>query len=66
MPEHLTADAVGRCDIASYVWKFSDGTTAYGDSPVKTFSKPGTVTGQLKVVDTSGLSATRDFSVVVS
>jgi hypothetical protein len=63
---HLTANASARCDIATYVWKFADGTTAYGESPVKTFSKPGTVTGQLKVTDTSGLSATRDFSVIVS
>jgi PKD repeat protein len=65
-PKSLSADVSARCDVASYVWKFADGTTAYGASPVKTFSKPGTVTGQLKVVDTSGLSATRDFSVVVS
>jgi hypothetical protein len=63
---HLTADVSARCDIASYVWKFSDGTIAYGESPARTFSKPGTVTGQLKVTDTSGLSATRDFSVNVS
>jgi hypothetical protein len=63
---HLTANASARCDIATYVWKFADGTTAYGESPEKTFSKPGTVTGQLKVTDTSGLSATRDFSVIVS
>ena len=62
---HLTANASARCAIASYVWKFSDGTIAYGKSPVKTFSKPGTFTGQLKVTDTSGLSATRDFSVTV-
>ncbi len=63
---HLTADVSSRCDIASYVWKFADGSVAYGESPAKTFSKPGTVTGQLKVTDTSGLSATRDFSVNVS
>jgi hypothetical protein len=65
-PKQLTADITSRCDVASSVWKFADGTTAYGESPVKTFSKPGTVTGQLKVTDSSGLSATRDFSVVVS
>ena len=63
---HLTAAASSRCDIASYMWTFSDGSVAYGESPAKTFSKPGTVTGQLKVTDTSGLSATRDFSVNVS
>ena len=63
--DYLYADISGPCDIASYVWKFADGTTAYGPSPVKAFSKPGYVTGQLKVTDTSGLSATRDFTVVV-
>ena len=63
---HLSADVTSRCDIASSVWKFADGSVAYGESPAKTFSKPGTVTGQLKVTDTSGLSATRDFSVNVS
>src|SRR5262249_11295180 len=57
------ADVSSRCDIASYVWKFSDGTTAYGNWPAKTFTK--TITGQLKVTDSSGLSATRDFSVYV-
>jgi hypothetical protein len=65
-PEYLTADTSSRCDIASYVWKFADGTTAYGERPAKTYSKPGTFTGQLKVTDASGLSATRDFSVIVS
>ena len=64
--KQLTADITSRCDVASSVWKFADGSTAYGESPVKTFSKPGTYTGQLKVTDSSGLSATRDFSVVVS
>jgi hypothetical protein len=59
--KHLTADVSARCDIASFVWTFSDGTVAYGERPVKTFTK--SVTGQLKVTDTSGLSATRDFSV---
>ena len=63
VPKHLEADVSARCDVASYMWKFSDGTTAYGAEPTKTFSK--TVTGQLKVTDSSGLSATRDFSVDV-
>ena len=63
---HLTANVSARCDVASSVWKFSDGSVAYGEGPAKTFSKPGTVTGQLKVTDSSGLSATRDFSVYVS
>ena len=64
--EPMTANVSARCDIASYVWKFSDGSVAYGTNLAKTFNKPGTVTGQLKVTDTSGLSATRDFSVVVT
>jgi PKD domain-containing protein len=64
VPKRLDADVSARCDVASYVWKFSDGTTAYGAEPTKTFSK--SVTGQLKVTDSSGLSATRDFSVSVS
>jgi PKD domain-containing protein len=62
----LTADVSSRCEVLDYVWKFSDGTTAYGWQPSKTFSKPGTYNGQLKVTDSSGLSATRDFSVSVS
>jgi hypothetical protein len=59
----LHADVSSRCDIASMVWKFSDGTTAYGDWPAKTFTK--SLSGQLKVTDSSGLSATRDFNVYV-
>jgi hypothetical protein len=65
-PVWLTADVSARCDVLDYVWKFSDGTTAYGWQPSKTFTKPGTVTGQLKVTDSSGLSATRSFNVSVS
>ena len=66
VPGHLTADVSARCDVASYTWTFSDGSVAYGGSPGITFTKPGTVTGRLKVTDTSGLSATRDFNVYVS
>jgi hypothetical protein len=64
--EPLYASITSSCDIASYAWTFSDGTKAYGKYPVKTFSKPGNVSGQLKVTDASGLTATRDFQVVVS
>jgi hypothetical protein len=63
-PKTLSADVSGPCEVASYSWTFSDGTVAYGAHPVKTFSK--SVSGRLKVTDTSGLTATRDFNVVVS
>ncbi len=55
-----------RCEITDYVWKFSDGTTAYGASPQKTFNTAGSTSGQLTVTDASGLTATRNFNINVT
>ena len=59
------ATTAERCEISDYVWKVSDGTTAYGPSPQKTFDIAGTMTGKLTVTDASGLTATRNFTVNV-
>jgi hypothetical protein len=64
-PVYFNAVTTSRCDIESYVWKFSNGTTSYGKSPSRTFSKPGTYEGELTVTDASGMKAVRDFAVVI-
>lgn len=50
----------------SYRWNFSDGGTAFGISPKHTFADNGTYSGELKVTDAAGNSATKDFSVEVT
>lgn len=66
LPVSFSANADGRCDIESYVWKFSNGTTSYGANPQRTFSTAGTYDGQLTVTDSSGLKAQRDFTVTIA
>jgi len=65
-PVAFSADADGRCDIESYVWKFSNGTTSYGANPQRTFNAAGSYDGQLTVTDSSGLKASRDFTVTIT
>jgi hypothetical protein len=64
-PLSFTADVDGRCAIASYKWRFSDGVTSYGSAPTRTFMQAGAYSGELTVTDSSGLSATRDFSLTI-
>jgi hypothetical protein len=66
IPVTFSANADGRCDIESYVWKFSNGTTSYGATPQRTFNTAGTYDGQLTVTDASGLKAQRDFTVTIT
>ena len=65
-PVSFSANVSGRCDVESYVWKFSNGTTSYGPAPQRTFNAPGTYDGQLTVTDETGLKATRSFTVNVT
>ena len=65
-PISFNAMVTGNCATESYVWKFSNGTTSYGQSPSRVFTAPGTYDGELTVTDESGLKATRDFVVLVS
>lgn len=65
-PVSFSASTTSQCPISSYVWNFSDGTTAYGPSPQHTFNDGGVFTGQLTVTDETGLSATRNFTVEVA
>jgi hypothetical protein len=66
VPVQLSANAVtSNCPVASYVWKFEDGTTAYGPNPQRTFSKAGLVDGYLTVTDSTGQSSVRDFWIDV-
>ena len=66
VPVAFSADADGRCDIESYVWKFSNGTTSYGAAPQRTFNTAGAYDGELTVTDGSGLKAKRNFTVDVT
>jgi hypothetical protein len=66
VPVAFSADADGRCDIESYVWKFSNGTTSYGAAPSRTFAAAGSYDGELTVTDASGLKTTRSFTVTIT
>jgi subtilisin family serine protease len=43
--------------VASYAWSFSDGPTAAGAKVSRSFSKPGSYTGTVTVIDDQGSSA---------
>src|SRR5262249_39493109 len=65
-PISFSANAGSPCQIASYVWEFSDGTKSFGPAPKRTFADNGDYDGQLTVTDVTGRSATRSFTVSVS
>ncbi|MGN6721060.1 MAG: PKD domain-containing protein, partial [Marmoricola sp.] len=61
------ASATGPCAAGgSYVWKFSDGGTEFGANPTHIFTDGGPYTGSVTITDTTGLTATQDFSVAVN
>jgi len=64
-PVYFNAVTTSKCDIESYVWKFSNGTTSYGKSPSRTFATPGVYDGELTVTDESGQKAVRNFTVTI-
>jgi large repetitive protein len=49
----------------NYIWTFSDGTTAAGQTVSKTFNAPGTVTATVNVTTTGGLTGTATTTVNV-
>ena len=66
-PIQFIASATGPCaEGATFVWHFSDGTTAYGAHPLKAFEDSGPFTGSVTVTDTTGLTDTEDFTVDVA
>lgn len=65
-PVSFSASTTSQCPITSYVWQFSDGTTSYGPTPLRTFNDGGVYNGQLTVTDDTGLSATQNFTVDVA
>lgn len=66
-PIQFTASATGPCAAgATYAWHFSDGGTAFGASPQHTFTDAGDYSGTVTVTDTTGLTASSDFSVSVN
>jgi hypothetical protein len=66
VPVTFSASVSSRCSVKSYVWKFSDGQLLSGATPQRWFGHAGTYGGQLTVMDASGMSSTRSFTVTVS
>ena len=66
-PVHFTAGSSHDPDgtIASYSWRFGDGTTGKGVAPAHTYAARGTYQVQLKVTDDEGGTATRTLGIVV-
>jgi len=65
----ITFDGSGSSSICGFPtlrWDFSDGGVAFGESPQHTFEAPGTYSGLLTAIDTTGLTSTTTFSVTVA
>jgi hypothetical protein len=60
----LTRDLDGS--IASYAWRFGDGTKGSGVAPAHRYPKAGTYRVQLRAIDDEGASATRTVTVKVA
>jgi hypothetical protein len=66
-PIFFGASATGPCAAGStFVWTFSDGGHEFGPSPQHTFPDDGVWSGNVTVTDTTGLTASSDFSVTVN
>ena len=66
-PIFFSASATGPCAAgATYVWTYSDGGHEYGASTQHTFPDDGVWSGNVTVTDTTGLTASSDFSVTVN
>jgi PKD repeat protein len=65
-PVTFGAAVSSQCPIGSYLWQFSDGGTAYGPAPQHTFEDDALYSGQLDVIDITGLSAARNFSANIT
>lgn len=52
--------------LTGYAWSFTDGTTATGAAPLKTFAAAGTYQATLTVTDNGGLTGTATTSVTVA
>ena len=66
----ISLSATGSSDpdgtIASYMWSFSDQTTAQGSSVQKTFASAGTHTATLTVTDDKGATGTSTATITVT
>ncbi len=51
--------------IVSYLWQFTDGTTADTPTVKRTYAKPGTYSEELTVTDSTGAKATNSVMVFV-
>jgi PKD repeat protein len=65
-PVTFGASVTSQCPIGSSLWLFSDGGTAFGPAPQHTFEDDALYSGQLTVIDITGLSAARNFSAAIS
>jgi len=66
-PVAFSASATGPCAAGStYAWTFSDGGHAFGANPQHTFTDSGVYTGTVTVTDSSGLTASQDFSLTIN
>jgi hypothetical protein len=67
-PVHFDASAASDRDgrIASYAWRFGDGSKAFGKLAAHTYAHAGTYRVRLTVIDDEGYSATRGLDVQVA
>lgn len=69
-PLSINFDALSSHDpdgvIASYLWNFGDGTTAYDPSPSHTYSVSGNYTATLSVLDDVGARASAGVAIYVT
>lgn len=66
-PVQFATSATGPCAAGStYSWDFGDGSgPGHTATPQHTYADDGVYTGQVVVTDSSGLTDTKDFTVVV-
>ena len=67
-PVQLATSATGPCASgATYTWDFGDGSgPGHTATPQHTYADNGVYTGQVVVTDPTGLTDTKDFTVVVA
>jgi PKD repeat protein len=65
-PISFAATVTDGCGADDVVWKFSDGSTAYGTSISKTFADNGSYSGNVTATDDRGNKTVKNFTVNVT